>query len=272
MVSVAIPTYNQEKYIAETINSVLAQKTDFDYEIVVGEDCSRDGTRAILENIQCHYPNKVRVILNEKNLGLVLNVNRMLDNCRGKYIALLGGDDFFSSEHKLQKQADFLESNENYGLVHSDAKLVVEGTGDSMIYESADRYLNRRVKTGDVFDNLLVSNFIIASTAFFRKDLYDKYVNLELYAKKNFLMEDYPMWLELAKRGKFAYLSDPLTTYRFLPSSLCRPKDLKKKYAFRKSEFAVRVYFIRKYDCGLSTKTKVYFNMLKQNIKMTCNC
>ena len=113
MVSVAIPFYNQERFIIETLESVLKQKTDFDYEIVAGDDCSTDNSCAILIDFQKKHPNKIRVIFNNPNLGLVLNIGNILDNCRGKYIALLGGDDLFASENKLQKQYNFIEKTQS---------------------------------------------------------------------------------------------------------------------------------------------------------------
>ena len=137
MVSVAIPVYNQQRYITETLLSALNQKTDFDYEIVVGDDCSTDDTRSILADFKQKYPQKINIIYNEKNIGSLLNEKSVLDHCKGKYIALLDGDDLFFNEKKLQRQYDFLENNPQYGVVHSDARLLIEDElSESKVFDS----------------------------------------------------------------------------------------------------------------------------------------
>ena len=110
-VSVCMITYNHEQYIAQAIESVLMQETDFDYELVIGEDCSTDGTRAIISDYKQRYPNKIQILLPEQNLGITRNFLETLSNCRGQYIARLEGDDYWTDKGKLQKQIDFLEKN-----------------------------------------------------------------------------------------------------------------------------------------------------------------
>jgi glycosyltransferase involved in cell wall biosynthesis len=106
LLSVNMITYNHEKYIVQAINSVLMQKVDFTYEIVVGEDCSTDGTRAILLEYKEKYPQIFNLILHEKNVGIARNVQAVDKACRGEYIAVLEGDDYWSDPHKLQIQVD----------------------------------------------------------------------------------------------------------------------------------------------------------------------
>ena len=84
-------TYNHEKFIAQAIDSVLMQQTRFDYELVIGEDCSTDGTRAIVVEYQQKHPDKIRLLLPENNLGMHENGRRALKACRGEYIAFLEG-------------------------------------------------------------------------------------------------------------------------------------------------------------------------------------
>jgi len=110
LVSVAIIAYNLEKYIVDCLESVLSQKTNFKVEIVIGEDCSKDNTLQILLNYQERFPNIIRVLIREKNLGLTPNSVDTQNNCKGKYIALLDGDDYWTDGNKLQKQIDFLAS------------------------------------------------------------------------------------------------------------------------------------------------------------------
>lgn len=109
LVSVCVITYNHKQYIAQALDSILAQKTNFDFEIVIGEDLSTDNTLAICKDYATRYPQIVRVLDSVQNLGVVPNFIRTANACRGKYMAVLEGDDYWIDDLKLQKQADILE-------------------------------------------------------------------------------------------------------------------------------------------------------------------
>jgi len=110
-VSVAMFTYNHEPFIAQAIESVLAQKTTFPIELVIGEDYSTDGTRAIVKRFAEARPDVIRVFLREQNVGAKENAREVLAACRGEYTALLEGDDYWTSPNKLEKQVQLLEAN-----------------------------------------------------------------------------------------------------------------------------------------------------------------
>lgn len=115
MVSVVFITYNHEKYVRKALLSVLEQETDFPFEVIVGEDCSTDNTRAILLELKEQYPEQVKLLFREKNLGRpTLNVYQTSMACTGKYVAYLEGDDYWTDHKKLQKQVDFLETHPAY--------------------------------------------------------------------------------------------------------------------------------------------------------------
>ena len=115
--SVGILTYNQVHYIRQCIDSVLMQVVNFDFEIVVGDDASVDGTQDILKEYAEHYPNRFVLLLGEKNEGISMNYKKVLSACNGKYIALCEGDDYWTDTRKLQEQVDFLDNHEDYGFV-----------------------------------------------------------------------------------------------------------------------------------------------------------
>lgn len=115
--TVAILTYNQEQYICEALDSVLMQEVNFDYEIVVGDDCSKDSTPAILQEYAARYSGKFNLILNTENVGISKNYQNVLYACQGEYIALLEGDDYWTDKTKLQKSVDFLDAHPDYGFV-----------------------------------------------------------------------------------------------------------------------------------------------------------
>ena len=97
-----IPTYNHERFIAQALESVIAQRTDFDFEIIVSEDCSTDSTRQIILDWKARYPDRIRLILSDRNVHSNEVVARAFRAARGTYVALLDGDDFWTYSKKLQ--------------------------------------------------------------------------------------------------------------------------------------------------------------------------
>jgi len=120
-------TYNHEKYIAQAIESVLMQKASFDYELVIGEDFSTDKTREIVIKYQKKHPNKIKLILNKKNLGMMPNFIQTLKTCKGEYVAMLEGDDYWIDPYKLQKQVDFLSRNPDYSISSHNVYVTQDG-------------------------------------------------------------------------------------------------------------------------------------------------
>ncbi len=112
-------TYNHEKYIAQAIESVMIQKTSFDYLLVIGEDCSTDNTLKICINLKQNYPDKILLLNNTENLGPMINALNVYKKCfssSAKYVAMLEGDDYWCDENKLQKQVDFLDANKDHSI------------------------------------------------------------------------------------------------------------------------------------------------------------
>ena len=127
-VSVAVITYNHETFIVQAIESVLMQETSFVVELVIGEDCSTDGTRRIVQAYAGKYPNVIRALLPEKNLGMARNYDAVWQACRGKYIAWLEGDDYWRTPQKLQKQVALMEANPHYSMCGTKTQFVTTST------------------------------------------------------------------------------------------------------------------------------------------------
>lgn len=149
-VSVCMITYNHEKFITQAVESVMMQEADFDYELVIGEDCSTDRTREIVFELQKKYPDKIRLLLPEKNLGMNRNFVQTLEACRGEYVALLEGDDYWIDSHKLQKQIELLDSNSAYVMSFHD----VLGFSDDPLQVNWDVVEKRQKKDMSVQDLL----------------------------------------------------------------------------------------------------------------------
>ena len=124
LVSVKMSTYNHKPYIAQAIEGVVMQETSFPFELIIGEDCSTDGTREIVMEYQKRHPEITRVITSEHNVGMRRNGLRMSKACRGKYIAWCEGDDYWTHQKKLQKQVDILESQPEVVMVAHRANIV----------------------------------------------------------------------------------------------------------------------------------------------------
>ena len=222
IVSVCVQTYNQEKFIGDCLDGILKQKTNFEFEILVGEDESPDNTRAVCLDYGKKYPEKIRLFLHSRENNIKVygkpspefNYKYNMYHTRGKYIALCEGDDYWIDPLKLQKQVDFLEANEDYGLIYSDITLIGE-EGEIKRYENFEkRYerIRRLYKSGDIFWQLLEKNLINTLTVCARRNLILDYV-------ENFSREysyDHSLWLHIASKSKIKFVNEPWAAYRIL--------------------------------------------------------
>ena len=138
-VSVCCITYNHEAYLAQAIESVLMQQTDFDVEMVIGEDCSSDNTRAIAQEYERRYPGRVRVLVHPQNLGIMRNLMATRVACQGEFIAFLEGDDYWIDDTKLQRQVDALMSTTDCAMCFHDAELLYEASIDTSNGTASER-------------------------------------------------------------------------------------------------------------------------------------
>lgn len=118
MVSVLMPVYNHESYVSQAIESVIMQKTNFKYELIIGEDCSTDNSKKIIQKYEKEYPDIVKAIYQPVNKGMYKNGNMIKRMAKGKYWAFCEGDDYWTDSNKLQKQVDFLENNSKFSAVY----------------------------------------------------------------------------------------------------------------------------------------------------------
>lgn len=148
-VSVCVVTYNQEMYIGECLQSLVDQEVDFEYEIIVGDDCSTDNTPRIINDYVHNYPHLVRAILHKKNIGASRNYAAVHESARGEYIAHLDGDDY-ALPGKLQSQSDFLDRNPECNLLWT--PVLISSSGE--LYEQNRRFrenaLGRRYRKSDL--------------------------------------------------------------------------------------------------------------------------
>lgn len=205
LVSINCITYNHEKYIADALEGFLNQKTDFDFEIVIGEDCSTDNTRKIIEEYMKKYPKKIILITSEKNVGVIENERRIYESSSGKYIAVCEGDDFWIDPYKLQKQIDYMEKNKDCTLCFHNAYTVnvnrnVIGT---MISKDIE---NRIYDCGEI----AILGFIPTASKVYLKETMSNIP--EWY--KTAIVEDFPSQLIITSKGYAYYMKDIMSAYR----------------------------------------------------------
>ncbi len=128
IVSVHMISYNHEKYIAEAIEGVLMQKTTFPIELVISDDCSTDNTPNIIKKYSELYPTIIRSIIRDRNIGAIENFFDTFRYCKGKYIAICEGDDFWTEPLKIEKQVKFLELHKEYAGYAHQAMICIDGT------------------------------------------------------------------------------------------------------------------------------------------------
>ena len=216
MVSVILTTYNQEKYISKAVDSILSQKVDFPIEILIGEDCSKDGTANILREYEEKYPGRFRVFYRKKNLGANRNTYE-LDLCaKGKYIAGLEGDDYWSDPLKLKKQVDFLESHSDY-YTCAHAFTYIDENGE-VIEEARIPAFDKRFWYGfrgdftiyDFMDNRLPAQ---GGTWMYHNFFLEGKDTSIIYTADPFV-GDWTYLLLLLSHGKFFVMDDKMSCYR----------------------------------------------------------
>lgn len=240
LIDVIMVTYNHEKYIAKAIEGVLAQKTDFSFRLIIGDDHSTDDTRNICLSYAAQYPTIISCVLHDENKGIILNYKSVLESCTAKYIAILEGDDYWVDDHKLQKQFDILEADKETGVVYS--KYFILENDNIRLFD----YKKIKNRNGHLYPYLLHANFIGPLTACFRRDLIS-YLDFDFLVKNKITSIDYMLWLELSVHSKFHFLSDATAVYRRHPDSLSNTNNFIRKENFLTSSFIVVDYFLNKY-------------------------
>jgi glycosyltransferase involved in cell wall biosynthesis len=202
-------TYNHENFIGEAIDSVLMQKSDLELELVIGEDCSTDRTRAICEDYAGRYPDTVRLLPSlDKNVGMIPNFIRTLESCTGKYIAINEGDDYWTDPNKLQKQVGFLEANPDYSVSFHAAENLEMSTGSM----STARYeCENGFRTFSAKDAILIGGALMTTNSIVFRSQYIR--NLPDWVRSA-PTGDFALSLLLSDKGKVAYFDDAMCVYR----------------------------------------------------------
>ncbi len=234
ILSIIIITYNQEETIKKTIESILSQNISVPYEILIGDDCSSDKTREILEKYQNAYPDNIKLILNPENMGVVKNYFNLLKMCKGEFVMECAGDDYWL-ENKVKKQLEIMNANSNIGLIY----------GKALKYFDDINKMSKQTKGErcESFMELLSGNKIPALTVCFRNDIAQCFIDKVNPQIKNWKMEDYPLWLWFAKNSKIQYEDDLYAVYRITKESISHSENLDKKKSFIENMESIATFF-----------------------------
>lgn len=216
MVSVVCLTYNHEKYLRAALESVISQITNFSYEVIIGDDCSSDNSANIIREFEKKYPNIIKAVCREKNVGSSENERDLYSRTKGKYAILLETDDFWIDRKKLQKQVDFLESNPDYFEVAHRCVIVDEdGQPRGIQYSEChdSKYTLKHFAKG-----ILPGQSTTCMFRNFYKQHYD--YNFDLLLKKEYRVGpgDKRGAFVMASQAKVACLPDVMSAYRFVQS------------------------------------------------------
>lgn len=206
-VSVEMITFRHELYIRQAIEGVLMQETNFNFELVIADDCSPDSTSEIVESIIKNHPkgDKIKYFRHKENIGMQPNGMFAYNQCHGKYIALCEGDDYWTDPLKLQKQVDFLENNLEYVLCfHQVDILKLDG-------EIVEDFITKVPDDYETIEALATfGNYIHTPSVVFRNVIKEFSFEFELSP-----IGDYFFYIMLAEHGKLKYLKEKMAVYRF---------------------------------------------------------
>ena len=220
-VSVGVITYNQQKTIRQTLDSVLAQKSDFDLEIVIGEDCSTDSTRAICEEYTIpHTPYTIRLLPSQKNLGIMANFARVMQACTGDYVAICAGDDYWCDEYKLQKQLDYFKTHPEVGVVSTSGYKLLVKSNTLVPYAIAPfkPIADGNIKPFYFSKDYKGGVYAMPLSLLIKRELL-QHVDFDEFVRRGFPVEDYPMQAILAQHTKWGHISDLCVVYRVYKES-----------------------------------------------------
>jgi len=238
LISVIIPSFNRFDLIGKTITSVLSQKVDSEIEIVIGDDASTDGSRDVLLYYKAEYPDVIKLIFHEKNMGLGANWATCLKACHGEYICNCDNDDFWHNEKKLQLQIDYMQSHPQANVLFTDYITRDESHNkehycSSFIEEHDSNNLQSIIGGGGKWN-------LCNDTVMYRASFLFSHITPEDYISYRFTLQDWNTWVILSAYTDFDIIHEPTATVLYT-TSISRPDSVQKlKDRFVKEEQCMR--------------------------------
>ena len=252
-ISIIMVTYGHEQYIREAIEGVLMQEGDFDFELIIANDCSFDNTDVIISELLKSHPkaDKIRYIKHDKNIGMMPNFIFALQQAQGNYIALCDGDDYWTDPYKLQKQVDFLETNPDYVLSFHKIK-ILKPNGE--LVEDFITKVPENYETQETLARL--GNYIHTPSVVFRNVIKEFPPEIALTP-----IGDYFLYMLLAEQGKLKYIDEEMAVYRYGVGVISKMNNFKIAYNNIKmyscmigavKEVKIKIIFMKRQEEALS--------------------
>lgn len=257
LVSIVVVTYNHEKFISQALDGILMQKTNFKYEIIVGDDASTDNTASIIRKYADNANDLFVTVLREKNVGAINNFVDLISKTRGKYVAICDGDDYWTDREKLQKQINFLEKNQEYsGCCHPVTEIFEDNSNEPRTLNPLQLAgLDGKGISDITIQNLITMNTVASLSVVLRWNISRI---LPKWIKKN-VIGDYPILLLHAAKGPIKVLPDIMGIYRRHAAGIWR------EHAGSKEQKIRYVQLLKDVDVELN---KRYNKKFRQIIKM----
>lgn len=264
-VSVLVVTYNQQETIARTLDSILNQQTNFQFEIEIADDCSTDRTPDICREYALQFPTRVRYVRNHENLGVRENYFRALRRCRAQYIADCAGDDYWVDELKLQKQADILDKHPDVGMVHTAWCYVDEISGNitqaNTNKEEFCHLLKPFSEPGELIEAIYTKTMLIHwCTALYRKSIFEAAEMTDPYpfVSDEIRLEDFQLSVIYARDARVAYIPDITMYYTIGHDSMTHTRNLLKEFDFVLSLTKLKEHFSHQLKLPQSILKSIY--------------
>lgn len=232
IVSVHMMAYKHEPYIRQAIEGVMKQQTDFEFELVLSEDCSPDKTREICFEYQKKYPDKIRVLWWHENVtAFGGNGRRTSAHCRGEFITFCEGDDYWTDPLKLQKQVDIMRKHPDVGLCFCNSEILLQNTGEKRMWAEGEKPFPQGWMPGLQFflwhlfgQDFTVGRsecFIMTATVMLRASIWKTVRQRYEIFKWRLYLGDTPLWLAMAALSNVYYLPDVVSVYRQNGGGIC---------------------------------------------------
>ncbi len=222
LISVIIPSYNRADLVKETIDSILAQKVDANVEIVIGDDCSTDNAREVLQSYYEKHPDIIRLFFREQNMGLGANWAQCVKDCRGEFICNCDNDDYWHNPQKLQIQLDHMRSHPDCNICITNHRTHDRTTGkicecEAIINRSVD--IQQAVWGGGNFCN---------ATIMYRADFLKAHLDLDEFIRRRLSLQDWPAWVVLTAYTDIDIIPVSTATFGIETVSITRPDSVQR--------------------------------------------
>ena len=218
LISVVIPSYNRADTVGMTIDSILAQRVDVPFEIVIGDDCSTDNAREVLLGYRERYPDAIRLLLFDHNIGLGANWATCVKECQGKYICNCDNDDYWHNPDKLQIQFDYMESHPECNICITNHRTHNRKTGK---IEEHEAFIDRSISLQQAF--FQGREHFCNATIMYRADFLKKHLPLDDFIKYHFYLQDWTAWMILSRYTDIDILPVSTATFGIETVSITRP-------------------------------------------------